>query len=188
MTKIKRYINSEGQVTTRPKSIYLNGWTYTPPTDEVLVANGWTIEYVEQAPLSLPTNATIRLCRQQAYTNRADKYFIAYQAYMELGEAEKAEECKKQWLEERAKIDKQYPYREESDEVTTEEATEIESTEEQVESVEETGVSEDTEENTTEQTESVETEQTETTEDTTDDIVEDIIEENTITEDPVTTD
>ncbi len=114
MAKIKRYITSEGQIlSSLPNSLFLNGTTYIPPSDEDVIANGWTIEYIEPEPITRATNETIRMCRQKAYTNRADKYFIAYQAYVELGENEKAEESKKQWLEEREKIDKQYPYNEE---------------------------------------------------------------------------
>jgi hypothetical protein len=41
---------------------------------------------------------------------RADQYLIAYQAYKELGETEKAIDMKTLWLEERKKIDEEYPY------------------------------------------------------------------------------
>ena len=51
--------------------------------------------------------------RQRAYRMRADQYLIAYQAYTELGELDKANEMKTLWIEERAKIDTEYPYIEE---------------------------------------------------------------------------
>ncbi len=141
MAKIKRYIYN-GAVTERPKSLNVNGWTYVPPTDEILLANGWTIDEVEASPLALPTNNAIRACRQRAYTRQADKYFIAYQAYMELGETEKAEESKALWLAERAAIDKMYPY---IDDTAT--ATEENTTDSTAETATDT-----TEENTTDST------------------------------------
>ena len=51
--------------------------------------------------------------RQRAYRMRADQYLIAYQAYTELGELDKANEMKTLWIEERTKIDTEYPYIEE---------------------------------------------------------------------------
>jgi hypothetical protein len=56
------------------------------------------------------TNESIKRQRQTAYRMRADQYFVAYQAYTELGELDKAIEMKKLWVLEREAIDKQYPY------------------------------------------------------------------------------
>ena len=71
---------------------------------------GYEIKEVEPAPI---TNETIKKQRQHAYRMRADQYLIAYQAYTELGELDKANEMKELWLKEREAIDKQYPYIEE---------------------------------------------------------------------------
>lgn len=172
MAKIKRYIYN-GAVTERPKSLNVNGWTYVPPTDEILLANGWTIDEVEASPLALPTNNAIRACRQRAYTRQADKYFIAYQAYMELGETEKAEESKALWLAERAAIDKMYPYIDDTATATEENTTEETATEENTtdstaeENTAPVWITNTTaDENTDEETESAE-EETENAEETT---------------------
>jgi hypothetical protein len=46
-------------------------------------------------------NILMQTQRQLAYQRMADKYFIAYQAYTELGEDAKAMEMKELWLKKR---------------------------------------------------------------------------------------
>lgn len=104
---IRYYKNN--QVVARPKSLIHKGKTYLNPTDEVLIDAGYEIKK-EEIVVHPVTNETIRQRRQMAYSMRADKYLLAYQAYTELGELDKAAEMKELWLKEREAIDKQYPY------------------------------------------------------------------------------
>ena len=105
---MKKYYKNN-QVTVKPKSIYHKGKTYLNPSDEVLIEAGYEIkdEEIVTPPV---TNESIKRQRQMAYRMRADHYFIAYQAYTDLGELEKANEMKELWLKEREAIDKAYPY------------------------------------------------------------------------------
>ena len=108
---MKKYYK-QGQVVARPKSIYHKGKTYLNPSDEVLIEAGYEIK--EEEIVTPPiTNESIKRQRQMAYRMRADQYLLAYQAYTELGELDKANEMKELWLKEREAIDKQYPYIEE---------------------------------------------------------------------------
>lgn len=108
---MKQYIKN-GQVVNRPKSLIFEGRTYLNPKDETLIKAGYEIkDYVPEKPVV--TNEIIKYQRQMAYRMRADQYLIAYQAYTELGEVDKADEMKELWLKEREAIDKQYPYIEE---------------------------------------------------------------------------
>lgn len=105
---MKQYVKN-GQVVTRPKSLIFEGKTYLNPTDEILIKAGYEIkEYEPEKPVV--TNETIKRQRQNAYRIRADQYLIAYQAYKELGQTEKALDMKTLWLEERKKIDEEFPY------------------------------------------------------------------------------
>ena len=108
---MKKYYK-DNQVVARPKSIYHKGKTYLNPSDEVLIEAGYEIK--EEEIVTPPvTNESIKRQRQMAYRMRADQYLLAYQAYTELGEIDKANEMKELWIQERNKIDKQYPYLEE---------------------------------------------------------------------------
>lgn len=105
---MKRYYKN-GQIATRPKSLIFEGKTYLNPKDEILIKAGYEIkEYEPVKPVV--TNEVIKSQRQSAYYMRADQYLIAYQAYKELGKTEKALEMKKLWLDEREKINKEFPY------------------------------------------------------------------------------
>lgn len=105
---MKKYYKNN-QVVARPKSLIHKGRTYLNPTDDVLLDAGYEIKEEEIVVLPV-TNETIKQRRQMAYSMRADKYLIAYQAYTELGELDKASEMKELWLKEREAIDKAYPY------------------------------------------------------------------------------
>lgn len=105
---MKKYYKNN-KVVQRPKQIIFGGKTYLNPSDEVLVKAGYEIK--EEEIVTPPvTNESIKKQRQLAYRMRADQYLISYQAYTELGEHEKASEMKELWIQERAKIDEQYPY------------------------------------------------------------------------------
>lgn len=108
---MKKYYKNN-QVVVKPKLIIYNNRLYLNPTDEVLIEAGYEIKK-EEIVVPPVTNETIRQRRQMAYSIRADKYLLAYQAYTELGELDKAAEMKELWLKEREVIDKQYPYIEE---------------------------------------------------------------------------
>lgn len=105
---MKKYYKNN-KVIQRPKQIIFGGRTYLNPSDEVLVKAGYEIKEEEIATPPV-TNESIKKQRQLAYRMRADQYLIAYQAYTELGEHEKASEMKELWIQERTKIDQQYPY------------------------------------------------------------------------------
>jgi rRNA maturation endonuclease Nob1 len=58
-----------------------------------------------------PSNEQIRELRQQAYKDRSDSLYLAWQKYLAL-EDDRAEQAKQMWLAEVAKIDKEFPYNE----------------------------------------------------------------------------
>lgn len=105
---MKKYYK-DGIIVVKPKSLVFEGRTYVPPTDEILLAAGY--EIVEQEDI-LPeiTNEIIAEKRAKEYASRADRYLLAYQAYLTLGELEKAEQNKQIWLSVREEIDKELPY------------------------------------------------------------------------------
>lgn len=108
---MKRYYKNN-QIVARPKSVVYQYRTYLNPSDDVLMKVGYEIKE-EEIVVPTVTNESIKRQRQMAYSMRADKYLIAYQAYTELGELDKANEMKELWIVERNKINEQYPYIEE---------------------------------------------------------------------------
>lgn len=108
---MKRYYK-DGKLVVKPKHLIVRGRTYVNPSDKVLIRLGYEIRE-EEIVTPTVTNESIKKQRQLAYRTRADQYLIAYQAYTELGEHEKASEMKELWIQERNKIDQQYPYLEE---------------------------------------------------------------------------
>ena len=57
------------------------------------------------------TNDEIRAMRQQAYKNRSDSLYLAWQKYLAM-EDDRAEQARQMWLAEVAKIDTEIPYNE----------------------------------------------------------------------------
>ena len=57
------------------------------------------------------TNDEIRVMREQAYKDRSDSLYFAWQKYLAIGD-DRAEQARQMWLEEVAKIDKEFPYNE----------------------------------------------------------------------------
>lgn len=108
---MKKYYK-DGAIVEKPKTLIFNGYTYTPPTDDILIEAGYEI-VEEEAVVPQLTNEIIMERRAQEYAARADRYLIAYQAYTELGELEKASVMKIKWIEIRKEIDKELPYLEE---------------------------------------------------------------------------
>lgn len=108
---MKKYYK-DGKLVVKPKHLIVRGRTYVNPSDKVLIRLGYEIR--EEETVTPPvTNESIKRQRQMAYRMRADQYLLAYQAYTELGELDKANEMKELWIQEREAIDKQYPYIEE---------------------------------------------------------------------------
>jgi hypothetical protein len=110
---MKKYYK-DGIIVMRPKSLVFEGKTYVPPTDEILLNAGYNI--VEEEPNVEITNEIIAEKRAREYSNRADRYLLAYQAYLTLGDVEKAEENKQIWLKVREEINKEFPYLNENNE------------------------------------------------------------------------
>lgn len=104
---MKKYYK-DGKLVVKPKHLIVRGRTYVNPSDKILTKLGYEIKEEEVVPQV--TNESIKKQRQLAYRMRADQYLMAYQAYVELGEHEKASEMKELWIQERTKIDQQYPY------------------------------------------------------------------------------
>lgn len=69
-----------------------------------------SIEEVWEGHLS---NERIEKLRERAYKKESDSLFIASQKYAALGNSERSEEMRNQWLEKVAEIDARYPYYEE---------------------------------------------------------------------------
>lgn len=98
-----------GKQVVKPKFVTVKGCYVYNPSDKMLEKAGFQFKEEESIAPEV-TNDTIKIQRQRAYKATADQYLIAYQAYTELGEHEKASEMKELWIQERAKIDQQYPY------------------------------------------------------------------------------
>ena len=65
---------------------------------------------MELTPPYIQTNEDISRQRQEAYKQRSDSYYMAYQKYTVMGQLDKAEISKTQWLAEVAAIDLENPY------------------------------------------------------------------------------
>jgi hypothetical protein len=65
--------------------------------------------YVE--PTTEEINAEIQSKREQAYKDRSDSLYMAWQKYLALGETAKAEQAKALWLAEVEKINNELPYK-----------------------------------------------------------------------------
>lgn len=109
---MKRYIRNGKEIKFPEK--FINGKKFQI-NEKVLKRFGWKIkkddeEVVSKSEEPILDNNIIKIKRANAYAIRADKYLIAYQAYKELGDIEKALEMKKLWLSEREKINKEFPY------------------------------------------------------------------------------
>lgn len=62
-------------------------------------------------PTTEEINAKIQEQREQAYKDRSDSLYMAWQKYLALGESVKAEQAKAQWLAEVEKINNEFPYK-----------------------------------------------------------------------------
>lgn len=105
---MKQYYK-DGKLVEKPFYIRYKKGTVIGPKDYQLIELGYEIQEVAD-----PTpNELIAQQREKAYQERADKYLMAFQAYTELGEMEKAADMKIRWIEERNRINEEFPYTEE---------------------------------------------------------------------------
>lgn len=108
---MKRYVKNGIEVKIPTRTI--NNKEFSLFSNKLMEKLGYKIKNVNEVipePEKIIDNNIIKQQREIAYKTYSDKYFIAYQAYKELGETEKALEMKKLWLEERNTINKRYPY------------------------------------------------------------------------------
>lgn len=115
---MKRYVKNgiEVKIPTR----IINNKEFPLFSNKLMEKLGYKIKNVDnneviQEREKVIDNNIIKQQREIAYKTHSDKYFIAYQAYKELGETEKALEMKKLWLKERNNINRLYPYINETD-------------------------------------------------------------------------
>ena len=110
---MKQYYKNGNEV-SRPNKVRVFGRIHINPDDRLIKLAGYVIKESDEDKVELNNNI-IKVQRENAYKQFADKYLIAYQAYKELGDTKKALEMKELWLKEREIIDKRYPYIEEKE-------------------------------------------------------------------------
>ena len=96
--------------------VEIDGRQVINPTEEMLLYAGYTEytpEYAQAYKERHYTNEDIRLIRQDAYKQRSDSLYMAYQKYLAKGETERAEQAKTEWLAEIERIELEFPYKEE---------------------------------------------------------------------------
>lgn len=103
---MKLYLKNGIVVGTKITSIKTDKGTMLNPTDEFLTENGYEIVNVEDS------NTDIENTRANAYKKETDILFNRYMIYKELGETEKAEVAKNEWIAARNRIKKNNPYKE----------------------------------------------------------------------------
>lgn len=103
---MKLYTKNSIVVGSKINSIRTDKGTMINPTDEFLIENGYEIVNVED------NNTDIERTRANSYKNETDILFTRYLVYKELGEVEKAEIAKNEWLAARNKIKENNPYKE----------------------------------------------------------------------------
>lgn len=103
---MKLYVKNGVIVGNKINSLSTDKGIMINPTDEFLIENGYEIINVED------NNTDIEHTRANAYKNKTDILFTRYLVYKELGEVEKAEIAKNEWLTARNKIKENNPYKE----------------------------------------------------------------------------
>ena len=103
---MKLYVKNGVVVGNKINSLSTDKGTMINPTDEFLIKNGYEIVNVED------NNTDIEHARANSYKNETDVLFTRYLVYKELGEVEKAENAKNEWLAARNKIKESNPYKE----------------------------------------------------------------------------
>lgn len=103
---MKLYTKNGIIVGTKINSISTDKGTMLNPTDEFLTENGYEIVNVENS------NTDIENTRANAYKKETDILFNRYMIYKELGEIEKAEAAKNEWIAARNRIKENNPYKE----------------------------------------------------------------------------
>lgn len=105
---MKQVYYKDGVMVARPKQLVYNGSTYVPPTDEVLIAAGYTIKRIETPEPKQPTDderyraRVVDLIRMQysvddelAFLRQRESKAKEFDSYFTFCEA-----CKKQAYEE----------------------------------------------------------------------------------------
>lgn len=103
---MKLYVKNGVVVGNKINSMHTDKGTMLNPTDEFLIENGYEIVNVED------NNTDIEHTRANSYKNKTDILFTRYLVYKELGEVEKAEIAKNEWIAARNKIKENNPYKE----------------------------------------------------------------------------
>lgn len=103
---MKLYTKNGVIVGNKINSIRTDKGTMINPTDEFLIENGYEIVNIED------NNTDIERTRANSYKNETDVLFTRYLVYKELGEVEKAEAVKNEWIAARNKIKEDNPYKE----------------------------------------------------------------------------
>lgn len=96
--------------------VEIDGRQVINPTEDILLAAGYkeyTPEYAQAYKERHYTNEDIRQLRQDAYKQRSDSLYMAYQKYLAKGETERAEQARLDWLAEVERIELEFPYKEE---------------------------------------------------------------------------
>ena len=110
---MKQFIK-DGQIAS--DIVEIDGRQVINPTEDILLAAGYkeyTPEYAQAYKERHYTNEDIRQLRQDAYKQRSDSLYMAYQKYLEKGKTERAEQAKTEWLAEIERIELEFPYKEE---------------------------------------------------------------------------
>lgn len=95
--------------------VIIDGRQVFSPSEEILLEAGYkeyTPEYAQAYKERHATNDDIAQWRAEAYRNRSDSLYIAYQKYLAQGKEDKAEEMKAKWLDEVERIELEFPYKE----------------------------------------------------------------------------
>lgn len=99
----KRYFK-DNKLVLKPNLIRINNEIIINPNDKILKENGYIIVESERNNLDVDSD------RIKKYKKITDNLFITYLIYKELGDIEKAESIKKEWINKRNEIKNKYPY------------------------------------------------------------------------------
>ncbi len=84
---------------------------YNAMTGEITERELTQEEKVQMNVENVLSNSDTAYLRQQAYKDRSDSLYLAWQKYLATDD-DRAEQAKQMWLEEVAKIDEEFPYNE----------------------------------------------------------------------------
>ncbi len=84
---------------------------YNAKTGEITERELTQEEIVQMNVENVLSNSDTASLRQQAYKDRSDSFYLAWQKYLATDD-DRASEAKQIWLDEVAKIDEEFPYNE----------------------------------------------------------------------------